>query len=188
MNEERAILDCYGRFLAGDENALGEIVRAYSDSMLLFTCSLVKNVRDAEEIVADAFVQIAVKKRAFRGNSQLKTYLFTVCRNRAIDLIRKNARRGEIASLDPEQASDVETLEGRILRSERDERLHAAIAELCEEYRIALYLVYFEGLSHEQTAKVMKKSQKQTENIIFRARRALRAILEKEGFTYEDLR
>ena len=188
MTEDRAMIDCYGRYLSGDENALGEIVRAYSDSMLFFTCSLIKNVRDAEEIVSDAFVQIAVKKRAFRGDSQLKTYLFAICRNRAIDLIRRNARLGEIASLDPEQAADVETLEGRVLRSERDERLHAAIAELCEEYRVALYLVYFEGLSHEETAKVMKRSKKQTENIIFRARRALRALLEKEGFTNEDLR
>ena len=187
MTEDKAMLECYGRFLAGDENALGEIVRAYSDSMLLFTCSLVKNVTDAEEIVSDAFVSIAVKKRAFRGDSQLKTYLFAICRNRAVDLIRRNARRGEIASLDPEQAADVDTLEGRVLRSERDERLHAAIAELCEEYRVALYLVYFEGLSHEQTAKVMKRSRKQTENTIFRARQALRAILEKEGFTSEDV-
>ena len=188
MKEDAAMLECYRRFIAGDELALGEIVRAYSDSLLLFTCSLVKNLRDAEEIVADSFVQIAVKKRAFRGDSSLKTYLFAVCRNRAVDLIRKNARRGELASPDVEQSADMETLEGRILKSERDERLHAAIAELCEEYRAALYLVYFEELSHEETARVMKKTRKQTENIIFRARRALRAILEKEGFTNEDLR
>ncbi len=185
---DSAMLDSYRRYIAGDEGALGEIVRAYSDSMILFTTSLVKNVSDAEEIVADAFVSIAVKKRAFRGDSQLRTYLFAICRNRAIDLIRKNASRGEIASLDPEQSADVETLEARVLRSERNAKLHAAIGELCEEYRAALYLVYFEGMSHEEVAKAMKKSRKQTENVIFRARRALRAILEKEGFTYEDLR
>ena len=105
-----------------------------------------------------------------------------------LDLIRKNARRGEIASLEPEQKADVDTLEGRVLRTERDEALHRAMSELCEEYRAALYLVYFENMSHEEVAKAMKKSRKQTENVIFRARRALRALLEKEGFTYEDLR
>lgn len=186
MNDH-AMLECYRRFLDGDESAIGEIVRAMSDSMMLFTVSLTKNVADAEEIVEDAFVHIAVKKRAFRGDSQLKTYLFAICRNRAIDLIRKKARRGEIASLDAEQKADVDTIESRVLRSERNEALHRAMNELCEEYRTALYLVYFEGMSHEDVAKAMKKSRKQTENVIFRARRALRALLEKEGFTGEDL-
>lgn len=185
--DDSLTLEQYRRYLDGDEAALGEIVRTLSDSMMLFTVSLVKNVADAEEIVADAFVHIAVKKRAFRGESQLKTYLFSICRNRAVDLIRKNARRGEIACLDPEQKADVETLEGRVMRSERDEALHRAMSELCEEYRAALYLVYFEGMSHEDVAKALKKSRKQTENVIFRARRALRALLEKEGFTNEDL-
>ena len=188
MTSDERMLECYRRYVDGDESALGAIVREYSDSMMLFTCSLVKSIRDAEEIVSDAFVQIAVKKRAFRGDAQLKTYLFSICRNRAVDVIRKNARRGEIASLDPEMEADVETLEGRVLRTERNEKLHAAIDELCEEYRVALYLVYFEGMSHDEAAKIMKKSRKQTENLIFRARRALRAILEKEGFTNEDLR
>ncbi|MBQ9557203.1 MAG: hypothetical protein IJU94_01200 [Clostridia bacterium] len=50
-----------------------------------------------------------------------------------------------------------------------------------------MYLTYFEGMSHEETAKAMKKSRKQTENTIFRARRALRALLEKEGFTDENI-
>ena len=59
--------------------------------------------------------------------------------------------------------------------------------ELCEEYRVALYLVYFEGMSHEEVARAMKKSRKQTENTVFRARRALRALLEKEGITCENV-
>ncbi|MBQ7474997.1 MAG: sigma-70 family RNA polymerase sigma factor [Clostridia bacterium] len=187
MTESSAALDVYRRYTDGDESALGEIVRAYADAMIFFTATLVKNPSDAEEIVSDAFADLALKKRAFRGESALRTYLYAICRHKAIDLIRKRARRGEILSLDEDQAADFETLEGRVLRTERDERLHSAMAELCEEYRVALYLVYFEEMSHEDVARAMKKSRKQTENVIFRARRALRALLEKEGFTYENI-
>ncbi len=187
MTRDAAGLEGYLRYIAGDDSAMGDIVRAYADSMTFFTVSLVKNPSDAEEIVSDAFVALALKKRAFRGESQLATYLFAICRNKAVDLIRKRARKGEIASLDPDEAADLETLEGRVIRSERDRTLHAAIGELCEEYRVALWLTYFEGLSHDEVAKAMKKSRKQTENTIFRARRALRALLEKEGFTCENL-
>ena len=187
MTGDAAVLESYKKYAAGDDSALGEIIRAYADGMTFFTTTLVKNPDDAEEIVSDAFVEIALKKKAFRGESALKTYLYAICRHKAIDLIRKRARRGQIVTLDDGQAADIETLEGRVLRSERDARLHAAMAELCEEYRVALYLVYFEGMSHEEVASAMKKSRKQTENTVFRARRALRALLEQEGITCENV-
>ncbi|MBQ9414323.1 MAG: RNA polymerase sigma factor [Clostridia bacterium] len=187
MATDAAMLNCYRLYLDGDEAALGEIVKEYSDAMLFFTDSLVKNIQTAEEIVADAFVHIAVKKRAFRGESGLKTYLYAICRHRAVDYVRKRARQ-PLTPLDTiEQAADRETLESRVLRSERDARLHQAIEELNEDYRTVLYLVYFQNMSHDQAAQVMHKSRKQTENLIFRARQALRAILEKDGYGYEDL-
>lgn len=187
MSNDCTMLDHYRRYLSGDESAFTEIVRAYSDQLLYFTYRIVGNFRDAEEITADAFVQIAVKKHAFRGDSSLKTYLFAVGRNKAVDMVRKNASRHELLADDPELLSDTETLEGRIMRSERDRRLHHAISELCEDYRCVLYLVYFQEMSAEEAAKVMKKSRKQAENLIFRARKALKAILEKDGYGYEDL-
>lgn len=42
-------------------------------------------------------------------------------------------------------------------------------------------------MTADQAAYVMKKSKKQTENLIFRARKALRAILEKDGYGYENI-
>ena len=54
--------------------------------------------------------------------------------------------------------------------------------ELKEEYRIALHLIYFEEMSYEEAGKVMHKSRKQIENYAYRARNALKSILEQEGF------
>ena len=68
-----------------------------------------------------------------------------------------------------------------------EHRLHSAINELNEKYRQVLYLVYFEEMSAEESSKVMKLTRKQTENLIFRARCALKAILEKDGYDYENL-
>lgn len=187
MSDDGVMLGHYRRFLAGDENAFTEIVREYSDQLLYFVYRIVGNFRDAEEITSDAFVQIAVKKRAFRGDSSLRTYLFAIGRNKAVDMIRKNASRHELLAEDAELLEDMDTLEGRILRTERDRMLHRAIAELCEDYRCVLNLVYFQEMSAEEAAKVMKKSRKQTENLIFRARGALKAILTKDGYDYENI-
>lgn len=187
MSDDSIMLGYYKRFLAGDESAFTYLVRAYYDQLLFFVSRIVGNFRDAEEIASDAFVHIAVRKKAFRGEASLKTYLFAVGRNKAVDLVRKNAARRSFPIQDAETVADEETLEGRILRSERDRKLHQAISELCEDYRCVLYLVYFQNMSAQEASQVMKKTRKQTENLIWRARHALRTILEKDGWEYENL-
>ena len=48
-------------------------------------------------------------------------------------------------------------------------------------------MIYFEDFRNEQVAAVMGKSKKQIENLVYRAKQALKAELEKEGFVYENL-
>ena len=55
--------------------------------------------------------------------------------------------------------------------------------ERFDAYREALYLIYFEGMSYAQAAQVMGKSVKQITNMVYRGKRNLRGLLEKEGFT-----
>lgn len=173
-------------FCEGENSALEEIMESVSDSLLYFVLRLVKNIWCAEDIVADTFAGLILSKKKFRGDSSFKTYLFSAARHRAIDYIRKHAR--DIPSeIDERSLVDCETLEARLIESERHAHLHSAMNELTEKYRQVLYLVYFEELSAEESAKIMKLSRKQTENLIFRARRALKTILEKDGYDYENL-
>ena len=64
------------------------------------------------------------------------------------------------------------------LREESARQLHCALNGLREEYRTVLHLLYFEELSYEEAAKVMKKSRKQIDNLVNRAKQALKARLE----------
>ena len=59
--------------------------------------------------------------------------------------------------------------------------VNAALAQLPEDQRVAVHLIYFEQLSYEETARIMKKDRKQVDNLLYRARKALRAILGEEG-------
>jgi RNA polymerase sigma-70 factor (ECF subfamily) len=47
--------------------------------------------------------------------------------------------------------------------------------------RLAVHLVYFEQLSCEEAAKVLKKSRKQVYNLLYRAKNTLRAVLGEES-------
>ena len=54
------------------------------------------------------------------------------------------------------------------------------------EYRNVLWLVYFEKFSNKETAIVLKKSERQIKNLLYRAKKSLKSKLEKEGFEYEE--
>ena len=60
----------------------------------------------------------------------------------------------------------------------------ACMAELRPDYREALFLVYFEGLSHAEAAAVMGKWEKQVADLVYRGRNALRKRLEQEGISH----
>ena len=55
----------------------------------------------------------------------------------------------------------------------------AALAQLPEDQRTAIHLVFFAQMSYADAARVMKKSEKQVDNLLYRAKKALRGILEE---------
>ena len=68
--------------------------------------------------------------------------------------------------------------------AERAQILRSCMAQLHQDYREALFLVYFEGLSHKEAAAVMGKREKQVADLIYRGKNALRKRLEQEGIGY----
>lgn len=76
-------------------------------------------------------------------------------------------------------------MEEVVRTKERDQILHLCMAELKPDYREALYLTYFEGMSYLQAAEVMGKSEKQITNMVYRGKERLHGLLEREGITNE---
>ena len=76
--------------------------------------------------------------------------------------------------------------EQRLLEQERYRSLYDAMKRLPANQCEMIYLVYFEDMNVTQAASVIRKTQRQGNSILFRARQNLKAILEKEGFEYEN--
>ncbi len=178
----------YCRFLNGDDEGLTLIIRDYKDGLILYLNSFVGNIYIAEELMEDVFFKIAVKKPKFSGRSTFKTWLYTIGRNVALDYLRRNSRNVTVSAEKLENyIRDEENLENLYIKGERKLALHRALRNLKSDYKQVLWLIYFEGFSFEETARVMNKSKKQVENLVFRARQSLKSKLDKEGFEYEKL-
>lgn len=171
----------YRRYLNGDESGFHEIVRAYFDSLVFFIDRYVHDYGVAEDITIDVFTQLVVNKHRYNFQVSLKTYLFMMGRSRALDYLRHRKRitlvqlseATEIPSTDP-------TPEEIVLTDEKKKALNAALLQLNEELRLVVHLVYFEDLTCDEAAKVLKKSRKQVYNLLYRAKTTLRTILDKE--------
>ena len=169
----------YRRFLLGEEAALDEILERYRLPLIFFIDRIVHDPDTAEDIAIDVFVYLLTHPRRYHFKVSLKTYLFMLGRSRALDYLR----RRKFLSPDPigKDHPDATDLEAQILLDERNRALHAALKTLPEDMQQALHLVYFEELSYEQTAAVMKKNKKQVDNLLYRGKERLRASLRKEG-------
>ncbi len=80
--------DRYRRFLDGDDDELVMIIDTYHQGLSLYLNSIVKNICEAEEIMQDTFVKLAVKKPKFHGKSTFKTWLYSIARNQALNYLR----------------------------------------------------------------------------------------------------
>ena len=173
----------YERFLAGDESGLAEIIRDYSDGLILYLNSFVNQISTAELLAEDTFVRLAVKKPRDRGKGSFRTWLYAIGRNIAIDHLRRQNRHRTVPLEEAAYRQDEQqAIEAAYIREEGRIRVHRAMAALKPEYRQVLWLVYFEGFSCREAAGVMGKSVHAVETLACRARQALKTLLEQEGF------
>ena len=171
----------------GDVHGLDEIIIEYCDGLILYLTSIVGNVKKAEEITEDTFVLLGTKKPKFKGKSSFKTWLYAIGRNLAVDHIRKDSRKNCISIEDtPEMIDDETAVEEAYIKKEQQIMIHKAMRKLHPKYQQVLWLIYFEGFSNKEAAKIMKKSLRSLESMLYRARKSLRSQLETEGFEYVE--
>lgn len=180
--------ESYRRFLQGDDKAFVEIIRDYKDGLILYLNGFVNNILTAEELTEDVFFKLVTKKPRFNEKSSFKTWLYSIGRNTAVDYLRRNSKQKEVSAEEIREIEDERlSLEQSYIKQERLLLIHRTLEKLKPEYKQVLWLVYFEDFSQKETAKIMKKSVHSVETLVYRARLALKAELEKGGFIYEDI-
>ena len=177
----------YRAYLDGDESAFEGIVNEYRDPVTFFIQRYVHDIYAAEDIAIEVFMDLVVHRHRYNFKHSLRTYLFVLARSKALDHLRK-CKRHPLFSTDtppdeqgiPEPA-DAFDLEEHVIQNEQFRRLHEALEKLPQDQQIAVHLVYFEQYSYEEAAKIMKKTRKQVDNLLYRAKQMLRGMIGEDG-------
>ena len=88
--DERTDLDLIARWKAGEQRAATLLVERHARAVARFVTSIGAR-DDVEEVVQDTFVRAFASLDGFRGESSLRTWLFTIARRLVLDRRRADA-------------------------------------------------------------------------------------------------
>jgi RNA polymerase sigma-70 factor (ECF subfamily) len=164
-----------------DRAAFTRLFETYAPRLKAFMSQRGCGSASAEEIVQD--VMISIWRRAGQYDSakgRPATWIYTIARNRRIDLLR----RQEMPTFDPDDIafvpSDDDPADDEVYRSQYTKKLHDAIAELPEEQAVLLRMAFFNELSHSEIAARAELPIGTVKSRIRLAMQKLRGRLEEE--------
>jgi RNA polymerase sigma-70 factor (ECF subfamily) len=144
------------RISDGDHEALAELYDRRGRAVYSLALRIVRDQRDAEEIVQDVFTQAwRQSNRYSESRGSVIAWLLTVTRSRALDRLRGRRSRPEAQS-ETEPMVDIAdaaaTPDERFAWAARAERVQAALEALPFLQRLVIELAFYEGLTHSEIA------------------------------------
>ena len=136
------------------EQALAE----FEGPLIGYAMGIVHDLERARDVVQDTFIRLYQQDRD-KVSRGLKTWLFTVCRNRALDILRKEKRMVELddeaavrirsSDAGPDDATDWDERVGQVMQ---------ALDRLSENQREVIRLKFQQGLSYKEISEVTNLS------------------------------
>ena len=170
MKEEQKI---YNSFINGDKNSLEYLVEKYSNDLINFIKKYVQRTDIAEDIAQDVFVYLLVNKPKFDFKYELKTYLYTIARSRALNAIKKEKKYV------PEESNVVMYDNNEFEQIETNLDFSRALDRLPINYKDVLYLVEIEKLKYNEVCMILNKTLSQVKITTYRTSIKLKKELEK---------
>lgn len=155
-----------------DEFQARRLVDAYADMILRISYQYLRQTCDAEDICQTVFLKYLSNNCQFDSIEHEKAWIIRTTINACKDhlksaFFRRTVALDEAACVAAPQAPDTEIMD--------------AVKTLPENYRISIYLFYYEDYSAREIGQLLGKSEATVNQYLSRARRKLRSYLTEEG-------
>lgn len=162
-----------------DRSKFEQIFYQYGGLMRYIANEILHNTHDAEDAVHDALTAIAenISKISDPKCQETRSYIVIITERKAIDIIRSRRRIVD--------ADFNEELFGIHIPPPGDHGLADMIAKLPARYREILMLRFDHGYSTKELAKMLGMTQSGVQQLIYRAKTALKRIYEEKVGAHE---
>ena len=161
-----------------DEYQAKRLVELYADMILRISYSYLKQTCDAEDICQTVFLKYLTTKPKFDSVEHEKAWIIRTTVNTCKDHLRSAFFRRTVA---------LDAAAGMAAPPIPDTQILDAVNTLPENYRISIYLYYYEAYSAGEIAGILEKSEATIHQYLARGRRKLRTYLsdqQKEDYPY----
>lgn len=138
-----------------NRSAFKEIYSRFSQVTYNLSLRILRDKEDAEEVVQEIFLQVWNKAYTYDPDrGAVSTWVLNIARSRAIDKLRTMGYRDKNIEIDEEKVNSNVDLSRTIEEREKSKNIiKQALDSLPDNQRIAIELVYFEGLTHMEAAE-----------------------------------
>lgn len=144
-------------------------IKKYADMVYRIALNYTNNVQDAEDVFQNTYEKLYKHDDEFYDDTYLKNWLVRVAINEAKD-INKSVWKTKVSSIETQFVEPV-------YETEEYSELYEAIKKLKKEYRVLLYLFYFEGYSCSEIGDFFNIKDSVVRKRLERARKSLKRLL-----------
>ena len=160
-----------GSIADGDRQAFSTLFAAYYPRVFKFVFRVTNSYSASEELANDVMLAVWESAERFRGDSRVSTWILGIAYNLSLRRLKRDRR--QFFSVD-----DVELPADNVGEAiEREDWVGQGIRMLPPKQRLTILLVYFLGLSCEETSEVTKSPVSTVKTRMFHARRKLERFL-----------
>ena len=168
------------RIAAGDENALRELNAQYGRRLFAYALRLTGNPARAEDVVQDTLVVVWRTAARYRGEGRFIAWMLGIVHHTAMNALRHPS----IAVTDEMEESfpsDTTLPEAHTQQKQQKEWIRRGVESLSPEHQAVLDLVFYQGLSLQETALVCRCPLGTVKSRLAYARKHLKGILNRQG-------
>lgn len=163
------------RFNKGEKEVFRILINRHKEKVRNIIFSTLSDIDVIDDLAQEVFITVFKNLRNFRYESQFTTWLYRITINKCKDYLRRKKVRRIFSPLEDEyNYNTTEIDENNDVRS----LVHKSINKLNDTLKIPLILRDIEGLSYQEISETLNLDLGTVKSRIFRAREALRNILE----------
>ena len=163
-----------------DQAAFRELYKAFSRRVFAYTLNMVNDHARAEEILVDTMHEVWRAPERFRGESQFTTWLIGIARNRSLMSYRSrrpDELHDDLDDIAETTAADTPDGFAQLAAKQRSEGVQVCMGKLSNEHRECMHLVFFEGQSLAEVARVQGCPENTVKTRLFHARQKIKNCL-----------
>ncbi len=162
---------------------LEAVMAEYYASIYHLCISILDDAHEAEDVVQETFIAASMKIDEFRGDADIKTWLFSIAINRSRGSLRKRKTQRALNNVIQSVVTFPKEPEEAALQTENDEQLWQVVDAFGDKHRIPVILRYVHQMPISDIARILEVKEGTIHSRLFYAHQKIRRELKRTGFS-----